>query len=173
MTPPTLVATAKATNANSYVDVATAATYLSGRPNTTAWDNASTDDQTIACIAATMRLETEVWQGSRTTSTQRLAWPRSGVTDFEGWPLENGNIDTIPVLIQNATAELALALLQTPTLLERNALDAFTSLAVPGVSLDTRGSALAGAVLPPMVRRMLATVREAGSGGSGVLLVRG
>jgi DnaT-like ssDNA binding protein len=60
-------------------------------------------------IWATSILDSMVdWYGWKRTVEQSLRWPRSGVVDRDGHPID---YDTIPADLEEATAELALALL--------------------------------------------------------------
>lgn len=49
------------------------------------------------------------WFGAKRTLEQSLRWPRSGVLDEDG---DNLDYDTIPVRLEEATAELALGVLE-------------------------------------------------------------
>jgi hypothetical protein len=113
MPAPTLVATAGASNANSYISIATADSIANGMVGTLAWTTATTDDKTRALITATNGLETLAWIGTRTFDTQALSWPRSGVNCGDKAPAD----DTIPREIELATFDLANALLGDPALL--------------------------------------------------------
>lgn len=110
---PTLVATAGASNANSYLSVAGADSIADGMVGTLAWTSATSDNKIRALITATNGLETLKWIGNRTTTTQALSWPREhaecgdkSYTDAE-----------IPREVELATFDLANALLGDPTLL--------------------------------------------------------
>jgi hypothetical protein len=107
----TLISTAKATNANANVDEVTADTYLtSNRFYEDAWADASTDDQKSSLIWATFIFDRAMdWYGFKRTTTQALRWPRSGVTDLDG---EWYDYDTIPSVLEKATAEMGLYLLR-------------------------------------------------------------
>jgi len=123
---PTLVATAGASNANSYLSVAGADSIADGMVGTLTWSSATSDDKAKALITATNGLETLEWIGSRASTTQALAWPRSGASCGDKAPAD----DEIPRELELAAFDLANALLTTPTLL-RSASSA-TAL-VPGV----------------------------------------
>jgi hypothetical protein len=119
----TVVATAKATNANSYVSVADADTYFEGRLNASGWESSATaDEKNRAVVMATNRLEQEEYHGTPTSSTQRLLWPRSGLSDDDGRSYDQ---DTIPRPVEEATYELALALLNGETELKDTGLEGF------------------------------------------------
>lgn len=171
---PTLVATVGASNANSYVTVATADTYFDERVNTSAWDDASTDNQERALIMATRRLDQEHYKGepvkpltdvevSATTSTQALKWPRYSTYDDSGWAFDH---EEIPVIVQHATMELALRVLNdgsTDTLADTG-LEQFESVKIGPIDVVPRLSYRAGR-LPETVERLLRPVLATVSGG--------
>ena len=167
MADPTLIATAKAADANSYVTRAAAQSYLDTRLSTDAWAAAGGVDQDRALIMATSWLEQERYAGAKTTTTQRLQWPRAGVYDPDGNAYDD---DVIPRPVEEATAELALALLAGEVSLAPTGLEGFEALAVGPVSLTPRGS---GAMpsLPAQVTRLLRGLRTTAAGS--VPLVRG
>jgi hypothetical protein len=133
---PTVVATAKDPNANSYCDEDFAADYFDGRLNAGAW-SADPALQPTALVMATMRLEQEKYKGTRSTQTQALKFPRIGVTDDDGVAL---NPDVVPVDVKRATCELALAMLAAGTgdITAGTGLEQFKSLAVSSIRLDLR-----------------------------------
>ena len=106
---PTLVATAGATNANSYCTLAEANTYHESRLYTTSWTDAEDDNKVIALIWATRMLD-EIcdWVGEKSTGEQALRWPRWDAWDKDGYNLD---ANTIPTFLKNATAELAFQLI--------------------------------------------------------------
>ena len=109
----TVIATAGANNANSYLTVAAADDIAADYLGTLAWASATTDNKGRALIMATRYLDQLQWIGSRATTTQALAWPRQGAACGE-WSFGSG---VIPQPIKQATFDLAEALLGTPTLL--------------------------------------------------------
>lgn len=123
---PTLVATAGASNANSYLSVAGADSIADGMVGTLTWSSATSTDKAKALITATNGLETLEWIGSRASTTQALAWPRSGASCGDKAPAD----DEIPREVELATFDLANALLTTPTLLRSSS---SAAALVPGV----------------------------------------
>lgn len=108
-----LDATPGGPTANAYCPVATATLLLSEQLYTTAWALAPVQDQETALIWATRLLDEQVvWAGTPTTTTQALAWPRTGVHDCQGRLVD---ALTIPLDVQRATATYALALLSDPS----------------------------------------------------------
>lgn len=106
----TLIDTPAATNANAYVDDVAATTYLQdNRLHTTAWDSATEDDRKSALIWATFILDSSMeWYGTPWTTEQALRFPRTGIADADDRWLD---YQTIPVILERATAELAFYLL--------------------------------------------------------------
>src|SRR5712691_5596582 len=100
----TLVATPGAANANSYATVLEAAAYFADRlPLVPPWSAVA--DQTAALLMATRVLDlmavarrtlriskggtryfytSRAWTGAPATTTQALAWPRTGMYDLNG-----------------------------------------------------------------------------------------
>ena len=125
--PATIDATVGGADANSYLTIAAADTLAETMLGTLAWTTATEDEQTRALITATRGLDTLGWIGTKTTTTQALAWPRTDAscdgTDYA--------TDAIPDPILYATFDLANALLTTPGLLQTPPASS-TSL-VPGI----------------------------------------
>lgn len=110
---PTIVATAGASNANSYLSVAGADSIADTMVGTLTWNTATSDNKIRALITATNGLETLGWIGTRATTTQALAWPRSDASCGDKSYTET----EIPRELELATFDLANALLGDPTLL--------------------------------------------------------
>lgn len=127
MTAPAIVATAGASNANSYLSVAGADSIANGMIGTLAWSTATSDDKARALITATNGLETLAYIGTRTSDTQALSWPRTDASCGD-WDVTD---DDIPRQIELATFDLANALLGDPELLRSQPAE---SSLVPGVS---------------------------------------
>lgn len=112
----TIVATAGASNANSFVLQADATAYLEARLNSSAWTNAVDADQKAALVEATRELNYRGWTGQKATAAQALAWPRVYALDPDA-PVGSVYLDstTVPQVIQDATCELALEFLKAGT----------------------------------------------------------
>lgn len=143
-------ATPKGAAANSYDTLANAETYFEGRLNTSDWDDATEDQQNRALVQATNRLEQEDFEGLKTTSDQRLKWPRNGLVDERG---DSADEDTVPERVKHAQFELALAMLGTD-LLADTGLEGFQSVKVGPLDVTPRHMQQAGE-LPENVRREL------------------
>ena len=122
----TIIATAGAPDANSYITLAEAQAYADGDIDAVEWYAASTDQRTRALITATRNLDLVGFVGTRSTTTQSLAWPRKGFTTSEKTYAD----DEIPVEIKTATWELAKALVKDIVIAGQTA--GSTSL-IPGI----------------------------------------
>lgn len=101
----TIDATVGGVSANAYCTLAEANAFIETHPYTTAWDAATTDTKNRAIITATRLLDERVeWHGAPATTTQRLAWPMSGMVDRNGNAIED---DELPEALKQAVAEYA------------------------------------------------------------------
>ncbi len=121
---PTIDATVGGPNANSYATLAEVNTYFESRPPlTTPWITTG-DTPTRLIIQATRTLDAQLqpfktlfvdtgrvyyrvrpqWTGAASTSTQRLAWPRTGMFDMNGFAIDP---TIIPQDLKNVIAEFA------------------------------------------------------------------
>ena len=99
-------ATLGGASANSYVTLADADAYFDTTPDSTNWDNKTTDQKNRALISATRWIDALSFYGDRCSETQALKWPRKDYT-VDGIDLA---CTLIPVGIEIATYELARAL---------------------------------------------------------------
>lgn len=164
-----LVNTVGGATSNSYPDVAYADAYFSTRAGASDWV-ASTDTATkeSCLITATWRIDQETAKGYRASATQRLSWPRLYVPDPDGAPTAT-YLDgaSIPRAVLEAVCELALVLFRsTSDWLKPGALEAFSQLSIPGISLTPAPSAPRPGALPDVVLRLLSGLLVASDGGS-------
>jgi Putative DnaT-like ssDNA binding protein len=152
-------------SANSYVSQAAATAYLAGRLNVTDWTSASSAEKDAALMMATVLLDAQDYDGVKVSTTQRLQWPRYSTYDRDGWFFAS---DAIPLLVQQATFEYALALLREPTLLDDSGLEGFANVRLG--SLDVTPRPRNATTLPALVRQLLAPVLA--GGGSSVHVAR-
>ena len=118
MATPTLVATAGASNANTYATLVQAAAYIDARLHVGNWTNATSDDKNKGLLWATSLLDDLVtWYGWKSTTGQALRWPRTGVYDMDGQSISS---TAIPQFLIDATAEFAFQLLAEDRTLETN-----------------------------------------------------
>ena len=104
----TLIATPKATNANSLATVAQADIYHSGRLHNAEWTSATEDNKGKALIMATTGLMIPVYKGVKTLAAQSLKHPRTGLYDDDGNSIDS---DIIAQQMINAVSEYAFLLL--------------------------------------------------------------
>jgi len=123
-----IIATPKGTTSNSYCDLDYADAYHEAFSYPEAWEDAGEDDKNRALVTATRLLDTWFeWFGEVTTLTQALLWPRRGVLKpgisetqpvslaANDWHEPFGVLldqDVVPIIIQNATSEMARTLLE-------------------------------------------------------------
>jgi hypothetical protein len=92
---------------DSYLSVAEATAYLAARLDAGAWTSATTDDKGRALVSATRLIDRRIYMGAKTSDTQALQFPRTGLV-CDGIEVAS---DTVPQKVLDATAELALAIL--------------------------------------------------------------
>ena len=148
----TIVATAKASDANSYVTLADAEVYFEERLHSDEWDNASETDKIAALVLATELLDVAYnWEGYKVSTTQALRWPRSGVTTPDG---ESVSSSEIPSFLADATAEFALGLL-TNDRLKDSPTQGFSQIKVGPIYMQISSNASRGNIVPTTVDFML------------------
>lgn len=111
----TIVATVGGASSNSFAELADFSSYMEGRLNSDAFDDATTDDKNRALAEATRWLSALMWQGVRASDTQALAWPRELVRDPDDPHHNYFDDDEIPARVERATYELAFAFLKAGT----------------------------------------------------------
>lgn len=168
-----LVATAGAANANSYETVLEADAYFEARlPLATPWEDAESKE--ILLVMGTRVLDTlfrgskvlmpavggqpafyrvtRAWTGAPATTTQRLAWPRTGMYDQNGNALSSS---TIPQDLKDALSELAGQLgLGDRTLDSDVVVQGISSVSAGSVSVSFRDGVLPQ-VLPDAVMALI------------------
>ena len=177
----TIVATANGANSNSYLTLADAQLIVDGfvqDADITAWATATTDQKNRALFTATQRLDRERFLGARSTDTQALQWPRTGVrkpdtyinTYATGFPFR---ISTdyfkdveIPQQIQYAQVVLAVYLHNNPDGIGLSGLEDFKNVQIGSLNVTPNlGYGAVGAdKIPPIVERYLTGIRISGPG---------
>lgn len=170
--PVTLVATPGASNANSYATVVEAQAYFDTRTEVLGWEDA--DDQSILLMMGTRVLDAilrpmttyvpasgsnsayyivrRAWTGSPSTTTQKLAWPRTGMYDANGNAIAD---DVIPQDLKDALAELAGQLGTADLTLDNDVIvQGLTSVKAGSVSLSFKDM-IEKHVIPDMVWNLL------------------
>lgn len=153
-----LDATVGGTSSNSYVTLAAAESYFLGRLSVDDWDAADEHEREAALIMATARLDVEPYVGAPVSYLQRLAWPRYGAYTRNGAALST---TAIPQQVQDATCELALAILTDPEIVSgASGLAEFQNLRLG--SLDVTPRAASSSALPANIIRLLMPLRVGG-----------
>lgn len=149
---------------NSYISLADAEIYFSDRLHTEAWD-AITDDavKSASLIQATKIIDRENrFKGSRLSTTQKLAFPRSDIY------IDGIEVDylTVPQDIIDAVCEYAIYLVQDD-ITAPDDLSAYNSVQISSIKVDLKDSGSPSRV-PPMVKMLLSGYVD-----TAVRLVRG
>lgn len=176
-----IVATPGAADANSYLTLAAAQAIVDGfiqDDDVIAWASATTDQKNRALFTATQRLDRERFLGARSTDTQSLQWPRTGVrrpdtyinTYAVGFPFrittDYFDDNEIPVQVQYAEVVLAVYLNNNTDALGLSGLEDYKNVKIG--SIDVTPSNGYGAVgadkVPPLMERYLTGLRISGPG---------
>lgn len=134
---------------NSFASLAEANTYFEKRLHVSAWTAATTATKEAALAWATIQLNELSWRGVRTSGTQLLSFPRSGLSYTESMDGQSSEMyDTYggytvitvpsnvpPTEIKNATAELAFWLIQSDKTAESD-LAGFKRLKVDTIDIE-------------------------------------
>lgn len=158
---------------NSYATAVEATTYFSERlPLTPPWEDA--DNPEAALIMATRVLDAMAmpgktfipasggapahfrqrpqWTGAPASTTQRLAWPRTGMYDANGNAIAS---TVLPRALKEALAELAGQLVVADTTLDNDvSVKGITSIRAGSVSLSFKDS-IAAKVIPDAVLNLM------------------
>ncbi len=98
-------------DSESFCSVEFATNYHSLRGNT-AWESLASDTVREQLLRKASEYIEQVysqrWAGIRKIGTQALSWPRDNVEIRDAWPLQYYANDSVPTIVQNACAELAL-----------------------------------------------------------------
>ena len=92
-------------SANSYYSLVSATTYITTIGRSSEWTSFSTTTQNAALIRACYFMETLDWNGTKTSSTNPLEWPRRNVLDRNGYYI---SATGIPLHIKWVQTELAI-----------------------------------------------------------------
>ena len=96
----TLIATEGAANANSYLTLVEAESYLEAHSDYTFWSALDDEAKKAALISATRDLDLIEYAGRKSTQAQSLQWPRIGIVDRDGY-----TITGVPKLLKDAVCE--------------------------------------------------------------------
>lgn len=158
-------------NANSYLTLAEAQEYFSRRLPIAEWEDA--DSQEVLLVMATRVLNAlaqpfkvfvagsngvghyrirRQWTGAPATTTQRLAWPRTGMFDMNGNAIPP---NVIPQDLKDATAELAGQLAKEDRTLDNDVVtQGITSVRAGSVSVSFKDG-IVPQVIPDAVYNMM------------------
>jgi len=176
----TIVATAGAANANSYITLSDADDLVDAMvrsADVAKWGTGNDDTRNRALATATQRLDRERFIGARATDTQALQWPRTGVrkpdtylnTYAVGFPFrvttDYYTDSEIPDQIQRAQVELAVYLHNNVDGLGLSGLEDYKNVQIGSLNVTPDKYGAVGADrIPPMVERYLIGLRISGPG---------
>ena len=176
----TIDATAGGANANSYMTLTEADTFVEAMissSDVSKWTTGNDDTRNRALTAAAERLDRERFLGARATDTQARQWPRTGVrkpdtyvnTYATGFPFrisEDYFTDTeIPDQVKRAQIELAVYLKNNVDGISLGGLEDFKSVKIGNIEVTPDKSGAIGADrVPPMFERYLTGLRISGPG---------
>jgi len=176
----TIDATAGGANANSYITLTEADTFVEAMissSDVSKWTTGNDDTRNRALAAAAERLDRERFLGARATDTQARQWPRTGVrkpdtyvnTYATGFPFrisEDYFTDTeIPDQIKRAQIELAVYLKNNVDGISLGGLEDFKSVKIGSLQVTPDKTGAIGADrVPPMFERYLTGLRISGPG---------
>ena len=176
----TIVATAGAASANSYLTLSDTQDLIDGLvedDDVAAWASATTDQKNRALYSATQRIDRERFLGARATDTQALQWPRTGVrkpdtyinTYATGFPFRITTdyfTDTeIPDQIKKALVVLSVYLNNNKDGLGLSGLEDYKNIKVGSLDATPNSYGAVGADrVPPMFERYFTGIRISGPG---------
>ena len=176
----TIDATAGGANANSYITLAEADTFVEAMissSDVSKWTTGNDDTRNRALTAAAERLDRERFLGARATDTQARQWPRTGVrkpdtyvnTYATGFPFrisEDYFTDTeIPDQVKRAQIELAVYLKNNVDGISLGGLEDFKSVKIGSLQVTPdKAGAIGADRVPPMFERYLTGLRISGPG---------
>ena len=176
----TIDATAGGANANSYITLAEADTFVEAMissSDVSKWTTGNDDTRNRALTAAAERLDRERFLGARATDTQARQWPRTGVrkpdtyvnTFSTGFPFRISDdyyTDTeIPDQVKRAQIELAVYLKNNVDGISLAGLEDFKSVKIGSLQVTPDKTGAIGADrVPPMFERYLTGLRISGPG---------
>ena len=167
----TLVVTPGASDANAFVSVADANIFHKGRVHNSEWNDAGSGDKSAAIVMATRSLCYHyTYTGTRTEETGSLDWPRTGVTDEDGYTVAS---DAIPQFMKDATSEFAFLLLKEDSTIDENTSGSLQELTADTVSLVwNKMDSEQLPEIPKSVQRMISYYTPAVATGMVVRLIR-
>lgn len=147
-------------DANSYSSRADAQTYFDDRLGSDAWEDATDNEKDQSLVTATRMIDRVPFEGEKTSDSQPLEWPRTGATDKDGNELPD---DELPEVLLEAVYELALALLEQPTLASSVSTGSNIKRLKAGSAEIEYFKATTGTTFPLVVQKLLLPLMGAGA----------
>ena len=176
----TIDATAGGANANSYITLSEANTFVEAMISSTdvsKWTTGTDDTRNRALAAAAQRLDRERFLGARATDTQALQWPRTGVrkpdtyvnTYSTGFPFRISDDyftdSEIPDQVKRAQVVLAVYLNNNKDGIGLSGLEDFKNVQIGSLNVTPDKTGAVGADrVPPLLERYLTGLRISGPG---------
>jgi hypothetical protein len=169
----TLIVTPGGADSNSYATLVEADAYHDTRLHNSEWTGATDSVKEAALIWATRTLDANFyWDGRKSTETQALDWPRSGVTDSDGYSIDS---DIVPIQVKYAESELAFLLIKNDrTLAVDPNQDGVKELKINGIMLKFEIAPMQAALAASVVTLVQEFGKFIGAGnpnGSGVYML--
>jgi len=153
------------TNAVSYLSITDADAYHTAHSASVSWSGATEANKEKGLRLATQYVDARydgLWRGTKNTSTQSLAWPRSWAVDSEGYDILS---TVVPQRLKDAIAELALRVVEGDTLLEDQAKAARVASTSVTVGPISKSVSYVGGLDPakkyPLIEKLLSPLIEA------------
>ena len=176
----TIDATAGGANANSYITLTEANTFVEAMIESTdvgKWTTGTDDSRNRALTAAAERLDRERFLGARATDTQARQWPRTGVrkpdtyvnTYATGFPFRISEDyftdEEIPEQVRKAQVVLAVYLNNNKDGIGLSGLEDFKNVQIGSLNVTPDKTGAVGADrVPPIFERYLTGLRISGPG---------
>ncbi len=152
--------TIQGTTFDIYGTEAGADDYMKARWGSEAWADADAADRRQTLVSATRMIDRENWIGQKTVSSQPLEFPRTGLTDKDGNPVDSA---TVPLAVEEANYELAFALLNDATVQEADNTGSNVKRVKAGSAEVQFFRATDGAPFPTIANDLLKSFRDGGA----------
>lgn len=133
--------------------------YMKARWGGSPWFDADSEERNQTLVSATRMIDRENWLGQRTVSSQALEFPRTGLTDKDGNPVDSA---TVPLAVEEANYELALALLNDAAVQEADTTGSNVKRAKAGSAEVQFFRATDGTPFPTIANDLLRPFRGSG-----------
>lgn len=104
--------------ANAFCSVADVTDYNDNHDRKECWPPAEPERAIRLATQYLVLLGRGRWRGARWTELQALPFPRTDIRDEDGYYIKSGSNTSMPQILKDATAELAIAVADGDTLLE-------------------------------------------------------